>query len=409
MPKRIMWKKGMRLTEEVLSLSDKCTAEFVEKGFLLGTCGRMGLLPCSRPFSISVDINKEVVDVISIDCVGFTRNGSLIDVRYDTTFTNTFNTRTFLLSPSTEKKYYLCASVSESWIDTNNGLCEPLYAFGVIDENSPVPDNALPVARIVFDEYCWRVDEADFIPPCLYITSHSEYEQLAKKFLQVLKELDSNLPRKLYTESKDAVKIFWPVVQQLMIATDKELNTMSPMTLLSYIQKLSSAFYCACTLDEYIDINDPEQFISFINTPYNFRDSYATIRRGVNLSLTINERIKSFDAEVVEHSEEQALAAPSIEKGQLRQMIKFGNAQIRITNNAPGSTIFYTTDGSVPNHSSKSGNVVTVDSGFSDNWHKEPPKKVVIRVIAFKDGVYSNVETFEVVIKKGNPFTGKQI
>lgn len=399
----------MRLTDEILSLSDKCTAELVAKGFVLGTCGRMGLLPCARSFSISVDINNEVADVASIDCVGFTRDGSLIDIQYDTAFTNTFDTRAVIPSQDTDTRYYLCVSATGSWRDTNDGLCEPSYQFFVMEENSPVPDNALPVARIVFDEYCWRIDETGFVPPCLYIASLPQYEELAQKFLLALKELDANLPQKLYTESKDAVKIFWPAVQQLLIAMDKERETMSPMKLLANIQKLASSFYCACTLDDYIDISDPKQFVTFIHTPYNLKNAYAIIRDGVSLALSISERVKSFDAAPVEHHEARALASPSIERNQLRPMVKFGNAQIKITNNAPGATIFYTTDGSTPNKSSQSGTTVTVDSGFSDNWHKEPPKKVVIKAVAFKEGVYSSVETFEAQIRKGNPFIGKEI
>lgn len=409
MPKRIMWKKGMRLTDEILALSDKCTTDLVTKAFALGACGRMGLLPNPSSFNMSIDINNDVIDVLSINCAGLTRNGSLIDVKYDTTFTNTFDTRVILPSQDTDTKYHLCISVLDSWRDTNDGLCEPLYSFLVVEENSPVPDNAIPIARILFDEYCWRIDETDFVPPCLYITSHEKYEELARKFQQVLKELDSDLPQKLYTEKKDAVKIFWPTVQQLMIAMDKELDTMSPMTLLSNLQKLVSSFYCACTLDEYINISDPQQFVSFINTPYNFRNAYSTIREGVNLSLVINEKIKSFDAAIVDNDTTSTLAAPSIEKGQLKQMIKYGSVQIRITNNTPGSTIFYTTDGSMPNQHSKSGNAIIIDSGFSEDWHKEPPKNITIKVVAFKDGTFSNVETYEAQIRKGNPFAGKQI
>ena len=90
-------------------------------------------------------------------------------------------------------------------------------------------------------------------------------------------------------------------------------------------------------------------------------------------------------------------------------MIKFGNAKIKVTNNAPGSTIYYTIDGSIPNLSSKSGNTIIIESGFTDDWHKEPPKNVIIKVVAYKDGISSEVETYNVQIKKGNPFAGKQI
>ena len=63
MAKRILWKKGMRLTDEVLTLSDKCTEELVSNAFALGACGRMGLIPSCRKFSISLDINNDVKEI----------------------------------------------------------------------------------------------------------------------------------------------------------------------------------------------------------------------------------------------------------------------------------------------------------------------------------------------------------
>lgn len=409
MPKRIMWKKGMRLTNQVLTLSDKCTEELVSKGFLLSACGRMGLLPGIRKFTISIDINNDVIDVISIDCLGLTRDGSLIDVQYDTDYTNSFDTRVLLPSQDTDVRYFLCISALDGVRDTNDGMCESLYGFTVIEENTPVPANSLPVARILYDEYCWRSDENDFVPPCLFVNSHPKYEELARKFLHNLKEINAGLPQQLNTEKKDAVKIFWPLVQQLMITMDKEQDTMTPKALLSKLQKLAGAFYCACHLDEYITVSDPAQYISFINLSYNEKNAYEIISEGVDLSFSICEKIKSFSAEPVRHVEHTYLPTPTIEKGQLHQTIKSGSVHIKITNNAPGSTIYYTTDGGTPNQSSKSGHTIEIESGFKDDWHKEPAKEITIKVVAYKDGAFSDVGTYNVQIRKGNPFAGKQI
>lgn len=409
MAKKIMWKKGMRLTDDILALSDKCTEELISKGLVLGACGRMGLMPSIRNFNVSIDINNDVVDVVSIDCIGLTRNGRLIDVQYDTNYTNSFDTRVIIPSHNTDLRFYLCISAIDDVRDTNDGLCDTKYEFILIEENSVVPDSSLPIARVLYDEYCWRSDERNFVPPCLYVNSHVKYEELAQKFLHVLNDINNGLPQQLYTEKKDAVKIFWPLVQHIMISMDNELDTMTPMAFLANIQKLVSAFYCACCLDEYITISDPAQYISFINTSSNYRNVYEIISNGVNLSYDINERIKTFSVEPVNHVDESLLSSPSIEKGQLRQVIKYGNVKIKVTNNAPGSTIYYTVDGSMPNQSSKSGDTIVVESGFTDDWHKEPPKNVIIKVIAYKDGISSEVETYNVQIRKGNPFAGKQI
>lgn len=404
-----MWKKGMRLTDHILTLSDKCTEELVSKGFILGACGRMGLLPGIRKFAISVDINNNVIDIISIDCLGLTRDGSLIDVQYDADYTNSFDTRVLLPSQDTDVRYYLCISALDEVRDTKDGMCEPLYSFTVIEENTPIPANSLPIARIFYDEYCWRSNESDFVPPCLYVNSHLKYEELAQKFLHNLKEINAGLPQQLNTEKKDAVKIFWPLAQQLMITMDKEQDTMTPKAFLSNLQKLASAFYCACCLDEYITVSDPAQYISFINLSYNERNAYETISEGVELSFSICKKIKSFSIEPASRVEHIYLPTPTIEKGQLRQMIKSGSVHIKVTNNAPGSTIYYTTDGSTPCQSSKSGHIIEIESGFKDDWHKEPTKEITIKVAAYKDDKFSEVGTYNVEIRKGNPFIGKQI
>lgn len=409
MAKRVMWKKGMRLTDDILALSDRCTEELVSKGFLLGACGRIGLIPSTRNFSISLDINSNVIDVVSIDCIGLTRNGRLVDVQYDTNYTNSFDTRVVIPSQGTERRYYLCITAFDGVRDTNDGMCETQYGFMLVEENTPVLDSSLPVARILYDEFCWRSDEKDFVPPCLFVSSHSRYEELAQQFIRSLREINSGLPQNLNTESKDAVKIFWPSAQQILISMDKELDTMTPMEFLGNIQKMVSAFYTACNLDDYVTINDPAQYLEYINTPCDYSNIYETIRQGVHLSYGINEKIKAFSAVPVKRTEDSPLPPPSIEQGQLRQTIKFGNAKVKITNNAPGSTIYYTVDGTMPNQSSKSGNTVIIESGFTDNWHKEPPKNVTIKVVAYKDGTFSEVETYNVQVRKGNPFTGREI
>lgn len=410
MAKRIMWKKGMRLTDEILALSDRCTEELVSKGFLLGACGRMGLIPSTRKFNISLDINNDVIDIVSIDCLGLTRNGRLIDVQYDTNYTDFFDTRVVIPSKQdTNIRFYLCISSIDGVRDTNDGMCETQYSFVLIEENTPIPDSSLPVARILYDEFCWRSDDNNFVPPCLYVNSHFRYEELAQQFIHSLKEINSGVPQHFYTEKKDAVKIFWPLLQQVLISMDKGLDTMTPMAFLANIQKLVSAFYCACCLDDYITISEPAQYLSFINTSCNYKNIYEIISNGVNLSYAINERINTFSAEPVNNVEDSPLPSPSIEKSQLRQMIKFGSANIKVTNNAPGSTIYYTIDGSTPNQSSKSGNIIIIESGFTDDWHKEPPLNVTVKVVAYKDGVSSEVETYNVQIRKGNPFAGKQI
>lgn len=401
MAKRILWKKGMRLTDEVLTRSDKCTEELVSKSLVLGACGRMGLLPGSRQFEISIDINKDAIEVVSLDCLGLTRNGTLIDVQYDTVYTNSCDAHVDIPPHvSTDNRYYLCISALGGVSDTNDGLCDTLYGFCLVEEDTPIPDYSLPVARIVYDAYCWRSDDSGFVPPCLFVSSHFKYEELAQRFLSTLKEINAGLPATLRTAKQDAVKIFWPVAQSLMITMDKSRDTMTPMELLANMQQLAGAFYCACSLDESVKISDPAQYLTFVNAPYNYKDAYEIIAKGAALAYSINEKLNSFDAEPELVVEDNTIAAPSIEKGQLEKRARSGAVKVQIINNAPGATVYYTTDGSKPTKSSMSGTVVTIESGFADSWQKEPMKHITIKAVAYKDNTFSDIATFEVKIKK---------
>jgi hypothetical protein len=412
MVKRISWKKGMRLTDEILTLSDECHSYLVSTAFTLGSAGRIGLIPSTRPFNVDLNISNEFVEVTSLDCVGITRNGSLIDVQYDTDFTNSIDRRVMISHLDCNQSYLLCITYFDSWRDSNDGLCEPDYKFKVIEEDSVVSDNSLPIARLVYDGIHWHKDETDFLPPCLYLSSHRKYLELADKFLLNLKNLDRLLScNKFKTEQDDARKIFWPEVRRLMITVNNEQKIMSPMSLFANIQNLIGTFLCACDLDAGINLGEPQPFVNYINLTYSQKDEYRYINEGLNLSLEIQSKVNKFDSVEPEPQPQPTIVSPpSIARDQMQQMVKCGPATIKITNNAPGSSIYYTTDGTIPSQSSNKGDVIIIETGFADDWHKEPPINIQVKAVAYKEGKSSSVETFNVIIKKNNnPFSGKVI
>ena len=296
MTKRICWKKGMRLTDDILRASDNCTAELVGNALALAAAGRFGLLPSTSPFESSLSINKGIVDVELLNCLAVTKGGFLIDAHYDTKFTNAFDTRVLIPEGNGGKEFILTINAQpEKWKGINNGYEEPEYSFSLIVPNSPLPANSLPIARIV-DEYGWRVDDVDFIPPCLYITSHQKYIELAKQFKEVLTEMDNKARNLLHSNGKDTIRIFWPIVQQLLITTGKEVDLMTPMSLLANVQKCVSAFTCACELDDYINLADADTFKNFVYAPYNYKDAYLRIKEGLGICLEINEKVDKFNA-----------------------------------------------------------------------------------------------------------------
>ena len=400
MSKRISWKKGMRLTDEVLSMSDNCTSELIGKALVLSAGGNFGLFPNSRPFSLSLDINKNVIDVVSMNCLGITRDGTLIDVNFDTNYTNSFDTRTVIPGSNEDAVFILCVSSTGEWRDTNDGLCEPAYSFNIIDENTSVPANSLPIARIVYDEYCWRMDEIDFVPPCLFVSSHDKYEELYSRFKQLLGKLDTILPHKFITEQKEALKIYWPIVQQLTITIDKEKDFMSPMMLLGSIQKCISGFVLACSLDDYITLGDPEIFQNYVRTPYSYKNVYKKIKEGLELCTSISVKIDGFEAEEPAPKPGPALSAPTLSSDQLNQSTKTGRIKLAVGNVPDGAELYYSVDGSEPSILSKKGSVIIVDLHFKSDKNPEPDKQMTIKLRYEYNGSHSSIGTYQINVHK---------
>lgn len=401
MSRRISWKKGMRLTDEIFKRSDNCTDTLIGNALALSAAGRFGLFPNSRPFKLSVDINKNIVDVVSIDCLGLTRDGSLIDVCYDSSYTSSFDTRAMIPSADENLKYLLCISTTDEWRDINDGYCERSNSFTLIEENSFVQPNSLPIARIVFDGYSWRMDDVDFLPPCLYISSINRYSEMASQFLQILSSIDSILPKRLKTGKNDALKIFWPTVQQLYLTMDKEQDLMTPMSLLANIQKFISAFACGCTLDEYIELSEPEVYADYIRTPYSYKNAYLRIREGIELCRSIYTKVENF-VEIEPEPEVQpapSIPAPTLSPNQLQQNTRSNRVKIAVNDLAPGATLFYSTDGSEPSLQARD-NIITLNMRFRPVSEPEPDVQVTLKMKCSLNGTMSSTNTFTVNVTK---------
>lgn len=384
----------MRLTDEVLRASDDSTIELVGNSLALAAAGRFGLLP-STHFDLSVNISKGLVDVESLNCTAVTKSGNVIDAHYDTKFTNSFDTRIQIPEGSDEKEYVLTINYTGQWKDSNDGYEEPIYTFSLMASNSSIPSNSLPIARIV-DEYGWRVDEIDFVPPCLFISSHQKYNELLKQFSDVLTEIDNKAKNLLHSNGKDIIRVFWPIVQQLMITVNKEQDLMTPMGLLANVQKCVSAFTCACELDDYIDLADADRFRNYIYAPYNYKDSYQRIKEGLNLCFSINEKVSKLNEGPQAPS---TIEAPTIANSQLIKRCTNSKAKIQVTNNVSGATVYYSIDGSEPSHSLK-GQDIQLESGFNNLRKREPDKIVMVKLKAVLNGIESNTNTYEITLQK---------
>lgn len=387
----------MRLTDDILRASDNCAMELVGNAFALAAVGRFGLFPSTTPFELSLNINKGLVDVEQLNCMAVTKEGVLIDAHYDTKFTNTFDTRVQIPEGTSEKELILTIDTYlDKWKDTNDGYESPEYSFSLIAPKSPLPANSLPIARLV-DEYGWRMDDVDFVPPCLYITSHQKYIELKKHFEEVLVAVDAKARKLLHANGKQVIRMFWPVVQQLMITINQECDLMTPMDLLANVQKFVSAFTCACDLDDYINLAEADKFRNFVYAPYNYKDAYLIIRDGLELCYSINEKVGKLDEGQQTPS---TIEAPTISESQLVKRCTNSKTRVQITNNVAGATVYYTVDGGEPTQTSKNGQIIQIDSGFNNSRKREQDKTVTVRVKAFLNGQFSNTNTYEITLQK---------
>lgn len=399
MTKRICWKRGMRLTDQILRASENCSEEFLGKAFVLATAGRYGLFPSSHPFELSLNISKGIVDVESLRCLAMTRGGHLIDVDYDTRYTGSFDTRVQIPDNKNEKEFFLTINAHPGeWREKNDGYEEPLYSFSLIALDSPIPDYSIPIAHLV-DDYGWRVDDIYFVPPCLFVSSHPKYEELLEQFLDVLKIIDLKALKYINSSGKIAIRVFWPIVQQLMISADKERDLMTPMVLLSYIQKCVSAFACGCELDENLNLADADAYRNYIMAPYSYKNAYQRIKEGLDICLSISEKVDKFQM-VIEEVIVEKMIAPSISNDQLFQNCKNQTTYVQVLSPDPNAEIFYSIDGSEPSKKLMRNGTIPLEGGFSKTKAPEPDKLVVVKLKALLDGQESEVGTYMVTLHK---------
>lgn len=309
--KRISWKKGMRLTEEVFRQSDSCTIEQVGNAMFLATAGRIGLFPqCS--FNVSIDIQGNSIDVIALDCLGVTRDGTLVDVSYDSGYNSAFNTRAEMPQTSSSSRLLVSINViKDRWHDTGDGMCEPMYVYTVTDENTPLPSNSLPIARLVNTGSSWRIDEEEFVPPCLFVSSHTRFIELIGTLRNVLSQINNTARSKANSAGREVLNVFWPTLMQTAITIDKEVMQMSPMQLLGCIQKCVGAFVVAFDLSPEYGLSNADVYHDFAMAPYNYKEVYPRIKQGIALLNEMAEKIGRFGEAAPKPAPEPERPAPT--------------------------------------------------------------------------------------------------
>lgn len=294
MSKRISWKKGMRLTDEVLLAADQYMAESVGQAVAVAAGGRFGLFTPTRPFQLSLSISKGFVEVETLSCLAVTGSGDIIDVHFDTQYSNSFDTRVQIPNGDDAKEYILIVSANpDDWKESVEGHMEPNYTFALIGPNKAIDSHSVPIGRIVYDDG-WHEDNVHFVPPCLYISAHSRFMELHGQFISLMRSIDDKTSKQIDTGVHDAISIYWPIVQQMLITASTEQDVMTPQQLLSCVQRVVAAFTCACDLDNVLSLEDAETFRNYARTPFNYRIAYLRIKQGLGICYSINEKIDKF-------------------------------------------------------------------------------------------------------------------
>ena len=395
----------MRLTDEILKASDDATAEAIRKALTLAAAGRFGLFPCSRPFQISLNITKESINVESLSCLAVTKGGHLIDVQYDTRYTSFFETQVRIPSYSEDDDLFLVLNVHpDQWEETIEGFEEHTYDFSLVSTNSPIADNALPIAHLVNSDYGgWHIDDIDFVPPCLFVSSHPKFADLLARFQEALVSVDTKTRSMLHSQGRDAICIFWPIIQQIRITIDKERDLLTPMALLGQVQKFVCAFTTACELDEHLTLSDAESFRNYAFAPYNYRDVHQRIREGIDICFSISEKIGKMEVREeppMPRPSRPNTTAPFISDDQLYQNCRYKTVRIPIVNPVAGATVYYSTGGGEPKQKLNPGAPLSIENKFNTKKTPEPDQTLEIKLKAVFNGVSSDINTFTVTLHK---------
>ena len=294
MSKRISWKKGMRLTDEVLLAADQYMAESVSQAVAVAAGGRFGLFTPTRPFQMSLSISRGFVEVETLSCLAVTSAGDIIDVQFDTQYSNSFDTRVQIPNNDDAKEYFLVIIANpDDWKESGEEHMVSNYTFALVGPNKAIDSHSVPIGRII-NEDGWREDNVNFVPPCLCISAHNKFMELHGQFISLMRSIDEKTSKQIDTGAHDAISIYWPVVQQMLITASTEQDVMTPQQLLSCVQRVVAAFTCACDLDQVLSLEEADVFRNYSRTPFNYRIAYLRIKQGLGMCYAINEKIDKF-------------------------------------------------------------------------------------------------------------------
>lgn len=302
----------MRLSTDVFNAMDTATHAGLRMAALLASAGRFGLFTAPKPFELSVNISGNALEVSSLCCHGITKSGCIIDIDYDSNFNNTFDTRVSIPSASEGEAFYLVVKINEGeWREINETFSELSYSFDLVSENSAIAKNCLPVGMLV-NQYGWRLNETDFVPPCLYASAHPKFQSQLEMTKDYAKEIINKCLSSQNCIAKTLLSQVWATASGAYFRLDKERDTLTPAQLLAIVQQLINSFVVGCFADEYVSLENQDPFVMYTLKPYDIRNIYRDIEAGLALCAEISTKIGAVCAMVdVKPKAEEPAPAPA--------------------------------------------------------------------------------------------------
>lgn len=312
MPLKVTWKKGMRLSTDVFDALDVSIDENLRLSNILSTGGRFGLIPTKKPFELSINVSNNIVEVVSLSCHGVTKSGKIVDIEFDSNFTCTFDARVSLPQQKGDNAFLLVIKLHDKqWREVDEMYSEPKYSFELIGENCAIDSDSLPIGLLV-NQFGWRLDETEFVPPCLYINAHPMFIDQAIRAKLVLKSISDKCQASRNCVARHLLGTIWPAVEYNCINIDKSQETLTPAALFASLQKVVAAFVIGCSIEERITLENADPFIAYRLKPYNLRNIFRDIKRGLELCSEISAKMDAVCAMTAVR--EMPEAAPQAEK-----------------------------------------------------------------------------------------------
>lgn len=182
---RINWLPGMEITSQTfIGLEEKL--DFQQQIAIRAALGstRMGMLP-GATLSCSGIFVKNTFEIERLQCMALLPSGKIVDADEPVVVTIPM-----LFGDS----YYLTVGVGEGLTEFEKegvAYIRPHYEYAIHTQDEIDVSDVMPLMHFMVREGVFSID-ADYIPPCLLLTSDSRFEKYIAKFVSLIDSITSH-------------------------------------------------------------------------------------------------------------------------------------------------------------------------------------------------------------------------